>query len=68
MSRVIALDLDDTLLRSDHSISGRTLEMLRAWETAGNHLVVATGRPPRSINAASHASNAGTRTSARGGM
>ncbi|NJN82611.1 MAG: HAD family phosphatase [Caldilineaceae bacterium] len=49
MSRVIALDLDDTLLRSDYSISPRTLEMLAAWEASGNRLVVATGRPPRSI-------------------
>ncbi len=49
MIRVIALDLDDTLLRSDGTISEQTLCSLRRWTEAGNRLVVATGRPPRSI-------------------
>jgi Cof subfamily protein (haloacid dehalogenase superfamily) len=46
---VLAVDLDDTLLRSDRTISPRTVESLRRWRDAGHHLVVATGRPTRSI-------------------
>ena len=48
MISVVAVDLDETLLRSDRSVSPRTLDALAAWETAGNRLVIATGRPPRS--------------------
>lgn len=47
--RVVALDLDDTLLRSDGTISPRTVDLLRGWRAAGNYVVIATGRPPRSI-------------------
>lgn len=47
--RVVALDLDDTLLRSDGTISQRTVELLRCWRARGNYVVIATGRPPRSI-------------------
>lgn len=50
--RVVAVDLDDTLLRSDHRISPRTLAALRGWRAAGGHIVIATGRPTRSIAAA----------------
>lgn len=46
---LIALDLDDTLLRSDGTLSPRTLRALQQWSAAGHHLVIATGRPPRSI-------------------
>ena len=51
MRRVIALDLDETLLRSDKSLSPRTLDLLREWRARGNEIVVATGRPPRSVAA-----------------
>lgn len=47
--RVVALDLDDTLLRSDGTISPRTVDLLRAWRAAGHYVVIATGRPPRNI-------------------
>ncbi len=47
--RVVALDLDDTLLRSDGTISQRTIDLLRCWRAAGHYVVIATGRPPRSI-------------------
>lgn len=50
--RVVALDLDDTLLRSDGAVSARTAAVLQRWAAAGHRLVVATGRPPRSIAAA----------------
>jgi Cof subfamily protein (haloacid dehalogenase superfamily) len=49
---VLAADLDDTLLRSDHQLSPRTLDALRRWRIAGGHVVVATGRPTRSVAAA----------------
>jgi len=48
MISVVAVDLDETLLRSDGSVSPRTLAALAAWEAAGQRLVIATGRPPRS--------------------
>ena len=47
MISVLALDLDETLVRSDDTISPRTLALLQAWADAGNHIVIATGRPPR---------------------
>ena len=50
--RVLALDLDDTLLRSDHQMSPRGLDALRRWRAAGGQVVIATGRPTRSVAAA----------------
>ena len=47
--RAIATDLDGTLLRSDKSVSARTVAAVRAAEDAGLEVVVATGRPPRWI-------------------
>src|SRR5688572_15548219 len=46
---VLVLDLDDTLLRSDETISDRTLTALNRWRKAGNAIIIATGRPTRSI-------------------
>lgn len=46
---ILALDLDDTLLRTDKTIGARTQEALRRWLAAGHEIVVATGRPPRWI-------------------
>lgn len=46
---ILALDMDDTLLRRDKSISERTLAALRLWLAAGHEIIVATGRPPRYI-------------------
>ncbi len=47
--RVLVLDLDDTLLRSDSTISDRTLLALNHWRAIGHAVVIATGRPTRSI-------------------
>lgn len=47
MIRLVATDLDGTLLRSDKSISTRTLAALRAVEDAGMVVVFVTGRPLR---------------------
>ena len=42
--RMIALDLDGTLLRSDRSIGSRTLEALHAAQAKGVEIVLASGR------------------------
>jgi len=45
--RVVATDLDGTIVRSDGTISARTREALAAAETADAFVVLVTGRPPR---------------------
>jgi Cof subfamily protein (haloacid dehalogenase superfamily) len=45
--RVIATDLDGTIVRSDGTISARTVAALARVERAGSMLVMVTGRPPR---------------------
>jgi Cof subfamily protein (haloacid dehalogenase superfamily) len=45
--RLIATDLDGTLLRSDSTVSDRTRAALRAAADAGLVVVFVTGRPPR---------------------
>lgn len=47
MFSIVAVDLDDTLVRSDHSVSDRTLRALVNWTALCGHVVIATGRPPR---------------------
>ena len=47
--RLIAFDLDGTLLRSDKSISPRTVRALQAASQKGVLLVPATGRLYRSV-------------------
>ena len=49
MNRILALDLDDTLLRTDKTVSPTTRRWLGAWLDRGHEIVVATGRPPRSV-------------------
>lgn len=48
MIKILALDLDDTLLRSDKSLAPTTRGLLAEWRNRGNRIVIATGRPPRS--------------------
>ncbi len=45
--RLVATDLDGTLLRSDLSVGPRTLAVLARVEEAGVPFVMVTGRPPR---------------------
>ena len=45
--RVVATDLDGTIVRSDGTISPRTRSALGAAEAAGAYVVLVTGRPPR---------------------
>lgn len=46
--KVIALDLDDTLLRSDKTISENTIRTLKNAQSQGYSIVIATGRHPKS--------------------
>jgi HAD superfamily hydrolase (TIGR01484 family) len=47
LPRLVATDLDGTLLRSDGTLSTRTRDALAAAVTAGLSLVIVTARPPR---------------------
>ncbi len=46
---LLALDLDDTLLDADKQVSPANLAALECWLASGHEIVVATGRPPRSV-------------------
>jgi Cof subfamily protein (haloacid dehalogenase superfamily) len=54
-TRIIATDLDGTLLRSDGTVSARTQAALTRAEEAGVCIVFVTGRPPRWMEAVSAA-------------
>ncbi|MEO9239641.1 MAG: HAD-IIB family hydrolase, partial [Jatrophihabitantaceae bacterium] len=45
--RMLASDLDGTLLRSDNTVSDATRQALAAAEQAGLTIAFVTGRPPR---------------------
>ena len=45
--RVVATDLDGTIVRSDGTISARMRDALTSAEAAGALVVLVTGRPPR---------------------
>lgn len=45
--RMVATDLDGTLVRPDQTMSARTVRALRACASAGVRVVLVTGRPPR---------------------
>jgi Cof subfamily protein (haloacid dehalogenase superfamily) len=47
--RLLALDLDDTLLRSDQTISFRTRNAIKKAESLGVTLVLASGRVPAAM-------------------
>ncbi|MFK0158715.1 HAD family hydrolase [Streptomyces sp. NPDC090493] len=49
--KLVATDLDGTLLRSDGSLAPRTKAALAAAEEAGICVALVTGRPPRSVPA-----------------
>jgi Cof subfamily protein (haloacid dehalogenase superfamily) len=51
MIRVVAVDLDGTLIRSDGTVSGRTRAALARATAAGGRLVIVTARPPRTARA-----------------
>ncbi len=45
--RLIATDMDGTLLRSDDTVGPETVAELDRWRAGGVPVVLATGRPPR---------------------
>lgn len=45
--RLIATDLDGTIVRSDRTVSARTIAAFARVERAGGRFVLVTGRPPR---------------------
>ena len=47
LPRLVATDLDGTLLRSDGTVSARTRAVLLATEAAGTPVLFVTARPPR---------------------
>lgn len=49
--RLVASDLDGTLVRSDGSLSERTRDAIRRVEAAGALFVMVTARPPRWVDA-----------------
>ncbi|MDX3096576.1 HAD hydrolase family protein [Streptomyces sp. ME19-03-3] len=49
--RLVATDLDGTLLRDDGTLSARTLDALRTTTGAGAQVVLVTARPPRYLDA-----------------
>lgn len=52
--RLIATDLDGTLLRSDGTVSDRSVDALRAVGEAGLETVLVTARPPRWLDELAH--------------
>ncbi len=48
--RVVATDLDGTTVRSDYTVSERTVRAFARVERAGAMVVLVTGRPPRWIH------------------
>ncbi|MGW1468601.1 HAD family hydrolase [Streptomyces sp. NPDC002308] len=50
LPRLVATDLDGTLLRRDGSLSDRNLRALRTAQDAGAEVVVVTARPPRYLD------------------
>lgn len=51
LPRLVAIDLDGTLLRSDKTVSLRSQRALAALRRRGVRVVICTGRPPRSAKA-----------------
>ena len=58
--RIVACDLDGTLVRSDGTVSDRTVKALHRAEEGGATVVFVTGRPPRWMH------DVATRTGVRG--
>jgi Cof subfamily protein (haloacid dehalogenase superfamily) len=50
LPRIVAVDLDGTLLRTDHTVSDRTRAALRLAEAHGARVVAVTARPPRVLD------------------
>jgi Cof subfamily protein (haloacid dehalogenase superfamily) len=53
--RIVATDLDGTIVRTDGTISDRTSDALRLAQDSGAAVIFVTGRPPRWMRAISEA-------------
>ena len=49
MIRLLLSDIDGTLVRSDKSLSDRSIEAVRKLHDADIHFAVTSGRPPRGM-------------------
>lgn len=47
--RLVAMDMDDTLLRNDWTISERTVQAIREAQKQGVYVTISTGRMPTSV-------------------
>jgi Cof subfamily protein (haloacid dehalogenase superfamily) len=69
MIKMLASDLDGTLLRSDNTVSQATRDALAAAESAGLVVAFVTGRPPRWLHeVAEQAGHRGVAVSANGAL
>jgi Cof subfamily protein (haloacid dehalogenase superfamily) len=66
--RLIASDMDGTLLRWDDTVSDRTVAELARWRAAGVPIVLATGRPPRWMRRIRDVLGAGTAVCCNGAV
>ena len=57
--RLLAIDLDDTLVREDNTISDYTRSILKKVQTKGIHIVIATGRMYQTARPVGHAMDMG---------
>src|SRR4051812_25387190 len=66
--RLIASDMDGTLLRSDDTVGAATLAELARWRADGVPVVLATGRPPRWMNGIREVLGSGTAVCCNGAV
>ncbi len=66
--RLIATDMDGTLLRTDDLVSGATVEEFARWQAEGVPVVLATGRPPRWMRDIREVVQAGTAVCCNGAV
>src|SRR5947208_3093412 len=48
-ARLFAIDVDQTLITSDHRLSGATVAAVRHVRAQGAHVLLASSRPPRGM-------------------
>ncbi|MGH3264978.1 MAG: HAD family hydrolase, partial [Trebonia sp.] len=66
---LVATDLDGTIIRTDGTISPRTVSAFARVEAAGARFVLVTGRPPRVMRSIAEAfSHRGTAICANGAL